>query len=206
MKTDRKIIQQRYREKNKELLKQKNKEYKEKNKELLKQKNKEYKEQNKERDKIKKAEYDKKYREKNKDRISEIKKKYYETNKEKRREYFREYKKKRKENDKLYFLTEKYRNILYKAIKYKTSKNGSSESILGCSFEEFKEHLESKFELWMNWGNYGLYNGELNNGWDIDHIIPLIKAMTEEELLKLNHYTNLQPLCSKVNRDIKKGI
>ena len=37
------------------------------------------------------------------------------------------------------------------------------------------------------------------------HIIPLSSAKTEEELVKLNHYVNLQPLCSKVNRDIKKN-
>lgn len=61
---------------------------------------------------------------------------------------------------------------------------------------------DSKFEPWMTWGNRGLYNGELNYGWDIDHIIP--SAETEEGVIKLNHYTNLQPLCSKVNRDIKK--
>ena len=41
-------------------------------------------------------------------------------------------------------------------------------------------------------------------GWDIDHKIPLASAETEEELLKLNHYTNLQPLCSRINRDIKR--
>lgn len=57
----------------------------------------------------------------------------------------------------------------------------------------------------MNWGNRGKYNGELNHGWDIDHIIPLSSATTEEELLKLNNFNNLQPLCSKVNRDIKKA-
>ena len=56
----------------------------------------------------------------------------------------------------------------------------------------------------MTWENKGLYNGELNHGWDIDHIIPLSTALTEEDLVKLNHYTNLQPLCSKVNRDIKR--
>ena len=57
----------------------------------------------------------------------------------------------------------------------------------------------------MNWENYGMYNGDLCFGWDIDHIIPVSSAKTEEEILKLNHYTNLQPLCSKENRDIKKN-
>jgi hypothetical protein len=205
MATDRKVIQQRYREKNREILAQKNKDYKECNKEKIAQQNKEYKENNKERDKEKRKKDSKLYRDKNKETLAKKKKEYYEANKEKRREYFKDYKKKRKETDKLYFLKEKYRNILYKAIKYKTSKNGSSESILGCSYEEFKQYLESNFESWMNWGNYGLYNGTLNYGWDIDHIIPLNKSIDEESLLQLNHYSNLQPLCSKLNRDIKKG-
>ena len=30
------------------------------------------------------------------------------------------------------------------------------------------------------------------------------EPLTEEEVLKLNHFTNLQPLCSKMNRDIKR--
>ena len=56
----------------------------------------------------------------------------------------------------------------------------------------------------MTWDNYGLYNGELNCGWDIDHIIPLSSVNTEDDIIKLNHYTNLQPLCSYTNRVIKK--
>ncbi len=55
----------------------------------------------------------------------------------------------------------------------------------------------------MSWDNYGKYNGELYYGWDIDHIIPSTSANTEDEIYMLNHYTNLQPLCSKINRDIK---
>jgi hypothetical protein len=55
----------------------------------------------------------------------------------------------------------------------------------------------------MIWDNYGLYNGTPEYGWDIDHIIPSSSAITEEELLKLNH-CNLQPLCSYFNRDIKR--
>ena len=78
--------------------------------------------------------------------------------------------------------------------------------ILGCSFEEFKYYIGAKFESWMNWNNYGLYNGELNYGWDIDHIIPVSTAKTEEDIIKLNHYTNLQPLCSYINRYVKKDI
>ena len=57
----------------------------------------------------------------------------------------------------------------------------------------------------MSWNNHGKYNKELNYGWDIDHIIPVSSATSEEQLIKLNHYSNLQPLCSKINRDIKKN-
>jgi 5-methylcytosine-specific restriction endonuclease McrA len=107
-------------------------------------------------------------------------------------------------NDTNYKLSIIIRRVIRNSIVSKKSKK--SQEILGCSFEDFKAYLESKFEFWMNWENYGLYNGEVNYGWDIDHIIPLSSAKLEEEIVKLNHYTNLQPLCSKVNRDIKKNI
>jgi hypothetical protein len=84
------------------------------------------------------------------------------------------------------------------------SKTTNPYEILGCSYEDFKTHIESKFESWMNWDNYGLCNNEFNYGWDIDHIIPCASAITEEELLKLNHYSNLQPLCSHINRNLKR--
>ena len=60
----------------------------------------------------------------------------------------------------------------------------------------------------MTYDNHGKYNGELNYGWDIDHIEPLFPKgikRTKEDILRLNHYTNLQPLCSKINRDIKRN-
>ena len=40
----------------------------------------------------------------------------------------------------------------------------------------------------MTWNNHG------HNGWHIDHIYPLNKAKSEEDIYRLNHYTNLQPL------------
>ena len=85
------------------------------------------------------------------------------------------------------------------------TKKSKTYDILGCSYEDFKEYIESLWEPWMNWDNHGLYNGSEGYGWDIDHRVPISSAITEEELLKLNYFTNLQPLCSKVNRDIKKN-
>ena len=91
------------------------------------------------------------------------------------------------------------------SFRNKGLKKGSkTEKILGCTFDEFKNHLESKFESWMIWEKWGLYDGRTSNmGWDIDHIIPLSSAITEEDVIRLNHYTNLQPLCSYINRHVK---
>jgi|LakMenEpi03Aug12_release.lakeMendotaPanAssembly.Ray.scaffolds.fasta_scaffold146267_5 hypothetical protein len=80
---------------------------------------------------------------------------------------------------------------------------GFHKLFFGIENYSFKLYLESKFEPWMSWDNYGKYNGKLCYGWDIDHIVPLSSANTEEEIIKLSHYTNLQPLCSKINRYYK---
>lgn len=61
-----------------------------------------------------------------------------------------------------------------------------SKDIVGCEYNELKLYLESKFIDGMNWENQG--------AWHIDHIIPLSSAQTEEEIYKLCHFTNLQPL------------
>lgn len=58
----------------------------------------------------------------------------------------------------------------------------------------------------MNWENKGLYNGNYNYGWDLDHIIPLSSAKCEDDVIRLNHYTNIRPLCSHYNRDIKRNL
>ena len=123
-------------------------------------------------------------------------------------------KKRRRENhlkrmeDPLYKLKISFSRRLNKLLKRVKCNKSTNKPYyldkLGCSFEEFKIYLESKFEDWMTWKNYGLYNGELNYGWDIDHIIPSSTAKNENDIYHLSHYSNLQPLCSKTNRDIKK--
>jgi hypothetical protein len=133
------------------------------------------------------------------------KKIYDSNNRNKINNYVRFYKKDRKEKDLIYrfslSLRERIRNI-FKISNI--SKQNNTINIIGCSFEEFKNYIELKLSPWMNIENYGKYNGEYNYGWDLDHIIPLSSAKTEEELIKLCHYTNLQPLCSKINRKDKK--
>lgn len=66
-----------------------------------------------------------------------------------------------------------------------------STKIIGCSWEELKNHLESKFKDGMTWQN--------RVEWHIDHIIPLSSAKTKEKVLELFHYTNLQPLWAHEN-------
>ena len=48
--------------------------------------------------------------------------------------------------------------------------NQRTTNILGCSVEEFKLYLESKFESWMTWDNKGLYNGEIQS---VDGVVGL---------------------------------
>jgi hypothetical protein len=191
------VCEKLYREKYKESKKIYNKEYNLKNKESKKIYNKEYREKNKE----KLSEYRVGYRIKNKEKLSEYNRQYEKNNKNRRSNFF----KSKYKSAPLFKIRILIRSIIYGSIKrggYK--KNTRSNNILGCSYEEFKVYIESKFESWMSWDNFGLYNGDLNYGWDIDHIIPLSSAKTEEDVIRLNHYTNLQPLCSYTNRNIKR--
>lgn len=75
------------------------------------------------------------------------------------------------------------------------TKETDTSTAIGCSWPELKIHIESKFEKGMTWDNRG--------DWHIDHIIPLASASTEAGMLKLCHFTNLQPLWAEDN--LQKG-
>ena len=184
--------------------KEKIKKYYEDNREELLLKMKKYREDNKDDLKDKKYEYyqinkdkRKEYYEKNKDRRKE----YLEINKDKSRERDREYVKNKSSIDPLYRLKRNMRACILTTLKKREiGKINKTEEIIGCSFIKLREHIENQWEPWMNWSNYGMYNGDYKCGWDIDHLIELKTAKTEEELLNLNHYTNLRPLDTKINR------
>ena len=108
----------------------------------------------------------------------------------------RMYIKNRKKHD----LNFRIRNLIRDRFR-KAFRRGGSSSLryLGCSIEELKKYLESKFVGDMSWDNYGRF------GWHIDHIRPLCSFdLTDpRQLSQACHYTNLQPLMWKDN--LSKG-
>ena len=106
--------------------------------------------------------------------------------------YVNEYRKHKRETNHLYKLTTNLRCRLYNFIKKNNiSKSNSTIELIGCSSEEIKVLLERKFTGGMSWDNYGK--------WHIDHKIPLSSAKNQEELYKLCHFTNLQPMWASDN-------
>jgi len=167
-----------YRLNNKEKIKEYNKEYKLKNKERFKEYNKEY-------HKKYNIQYSKQYRLNNKERV----KKY-------NKEYQKQYLKERRIIEPLFKLRCNIGSNIRMAIKRQGyTKKTKTFQLLGCTYEEFKEHLEKKFTKGMSWENQG--------EWHLDHIYPVSLAKDEEELIRLNHYTNFQPLWALDN--IKKS-
>ncbi len=164
--------------------------YKEKNSEKRKETLKKYYENNKEKELLR----FKKYREENPEKRKLTCKKYNLNNKGKQNELSRKWKKNQRLTNPMYKLIS---NVRSRTKCYLKNKNNKTFDIIGCSPEFLKKYLEKQFKEGMTWDNYGFY------GWHIDHIIPLSSATTEEEVYKLCHYTNLQPLWAQEN--LSKG-
>lgn len=93
-------------------------------------------------------------------------------------------------------LAKRLRTRLFLAVK-NDWKSGSAVGDLGCSVEELKTHIESKFVDGMTWENWGVGPGK----WHIDHIAPLAAFDLEDRqhLVLACHYLNLRPLWSEEN-------
>ena len=182
--------------------------YYENNKEKVKQSVKTYRDNN--LDKVKNMVNN--YQKENNEEIKEYKHNYYKTNiddlKPKYKENYLkkkdnlEFKKQRSEYIKkqrlnpMFKLKDRISGLIRNTLKNKgIKKKQRTEIILGCTVEDFKSYIENKFIEGMCWENMGK--------WHIDHITPISYAKTEDDLLKLNHYTNLQPLWQKDN--LSKG-
>ena len=119
-----------------------------------------------------------------------------------KKEYFKKYRaenierqrtreRERRKTNKLYRLRQNTKSRIHQALKKKYTKKLSTIEYLGCDIKFYKEHLQKQFKEGMTWENYG--------DWHIDHITPINSASTEEELIKLFHYTNTQPLWAEEN-------
>jgi len=155
----------------------KTKEYFLKNKKRLYQKHKEYR--GKEKDKIYKKHRE--WCEKNKDRLRIL----WNNNR----------KKKISENINFRLKTILRSAISTKLRKSKAEKSNKNLELIGCSINELRKYLESKFKDGMSWSNYGMH------GWHIDHIKPCDSFDLKDPLQQKEcfHYSNLQPLWALEN-------
>lgn len=136
--------------------------------------------------------------ESNKDTIKTKALIYYKNNRVKANECRAKYQKEKSKTDPIFLLKRRCRSRIYDALRKKgwTKKRKFAE-YLGCSEQEFKDHIESLFTEGMTWEK--LHNGEIH----IDHHFPLSLAETEEDVYRLCHYKNLKPMWAMDN--IKKS-
>ena len=204
-----KETRKKYAEENKDKKKAYDKEYKKANREKINKQQREWRAKNKEKVKKykktesskpdfseKKSKYNKEYRKRNRDRLNQKSREYQQKNKDRLNTLKKESTKKRRDSDSLYNLKIVLRSRTYKAFKaVRWSKSEKTEKLLGTDYKTAFQHIENLFTEGMSWENHG--------EWHIDHKKPLASAKTEEELKKLCHYTNLQPLWALDN--IRKG-
>lgn len=91
----------------------------------------------------------------------------------------------------------RFKSIVRAAIRKCFIRNGYTKrsrthEIFGCNWEFFRTHIEKQFLKGMDWSKIG---SEIH----IDHITPIATATTEEEVIALNHFTNLRPMWAKDN-------
>jgi len=160
------------------------------NSEKGKRRNKEWEINNPDKVKAKKKRYNDSHKEKN----SAYKKEYRSRSdvRESIRQYDRERHKLKMAIDSLCKCKHSIRGIIqgsFRRMGY--TKKSKSCKILGCSWEFFKSYMEGQFVKGMSWNN--------KDEWHMDHIIPLATAKTENDVVRLNHYTNLRPIWSEDN-------
>lgn len=103
----------------------------------------------------------------------------------------------REEYDKWnYRITATMHRVLHKGLKY----SAAFEKYMGCTPIEFKQYIESLWEPWMNWDNYGRIN-KTKRTWQFDHIRPknTFDLSKEKDRLVCFNYRNVRPLLALTN-------
>lgn len=187
--------------KNIEHKKKKAKEYYYNNKEMCKQKATEYRKNN--LDALKERQH-KRYIA-NKEKILLRQKKYYQEHKIDRQNYWKQYRKQHKDkinayiknkkaNNELFEFSNRIRNLILKSIKKMGyTKNSKTYQILGCDYKTAYNYLLDTYK--KNYGEDYNFKEKVH----IDHIIPISKAKSQNEVIELCNYKNLQLLKEKDN-------
>lgn len=124
-------------------------------------------------------------------------KKWKAKNVEHLRKYFRDRARRLRKTDPNHVLVNQVRRNARRvnaaaAGKRKRKVHPSSLTQLGCTIKEYRAHIESLWEDWMNWDNYG---PDPYNQWQLDHKIPLDWFVkNSKDVYKAGHYTNIQPM------------
>lgn len=186
-----KIKRKKFYQQNKEIIKDRSKKRYEQNKETVCSKRKDNRSKNKEQERIK----ERAYRQKNKEVVNERERNYWRNNKEQCIKRNVKYRNERLKRDPLFAAKEKLRRAVRSSFeRIKQSKPTNTEKLLGCSWEEAKNHIESLWAEGMSWENHGTGDDK----WQIDHIRP-VASFAEHELDQMNLISNLQPLWMKDN-------
>lgn len=136
------------------------------------------------------------YYQKNKERVISRAAEYSSKNPERKAATNARYVRTRMAIDPVFRLTYAIRCRLGQAFRSKSiPKRGRTRDMIGCGWDQLKAHIEAKFLPGMSWEN--------REAWHIDHMTPLSSASTVEDMERLCHYTNLQPLWASDN--IRKG-
>lgn len=128
---------------------------------------------------------------KNRDRVYEINRKWRESNRDVYLKRRNENEKTRRNEDPLYKLSQNIRYLIscsFRRGKVNFRKAKKTEEILGCSIDFFIDYILSLCPEDVTCKDFGRY------GYHIDHKIPVSSAKTVDDIITLNHYTNLQPL------------
>ena len=101
-------------------------------------------------------------------------------------------KKERLKNDSFFAFKNRISSLIRLSLKrFNLIKKSKTIEIIGCNWVEFKNHMEKQFTKGMTWDN--------RSQWHIDHIVPLASAKTEDDVIRLNYYTNLRPMWAADN-------
>jgi len=158
--------------------------------------NKAYREANREELKA----YQKSRYEANREEIRAKNKAYHEANREKINARQKAYVKARYNRDPLFRLIRIFRKAVNQGFKsVGLKKDVKSLDCLGCSWEEFQDHIQSQFYDRAETGEKMTLKNHGLSGWHLDHIVPISSAKTKEDVIRLSHYTNFQPLWSEDN-------